>query len=72
MSTVSLDWFAYPPPEFTGGAVAIGNFDGVHLGHRALVNAAREQAGKVGGPAVAVMGLVGVEMGPNYRRGVGP
>lgn len=50
MATVSLDWSAYPPPEFTGGAVTIGNFDGVHLGHRALVSAARE----LGRPAVAV------------------
>jgi riboflavin kinase / FMN adenylyltransferase len=54
MSTVSLDWSAYPPPEFAGGAVTIGNFDGVHVGHQALIVAARELAHKLGCPAVAV------------------
>ncbi|HEV3436530.1 MAG TPA: bifunctional riboflavin kinase/FAD synthetase, partial [Gemmata sp.] len=54
MSTVTLDWAAYPPPQFLGGAVTVGNFDGVHLGHRALVAAARAQADLLGGPAVAV------------------
>jgi riboflavin kinase / FMN adenylyltransferase len=54
MATVSLDWSAYPPPEFAWGAVTVGNFDGVHLGHQALVAAARKQAGEVKGPAVAV------------------
>ena len=54
MATVSLDWSDYPPPEFTVGAVTIGNFDGVHLGHQALVAVARERADAVEGPAVAV------------------
>ena len=54
MSTVTLDWFAYPPGEFAGGAVSVGNFDGVHLGHRALIAAARARAEKLGGPKVAV------------------
>jgi riboflavin kinase / FMN adenylyltransferase len=54
MSTVTLDWSAYPPPEFLGGAVTVGNFDGVHLGHRALVAAARAQADLFGGSVVAV------------------
>jgi len=54
MATVPLDWSAYPPPEFTGGAVTVGNFDGVHRGHQALVAAARKQADAVKGPAVAV------------------
>ena len=54
MSTVPLDWSAYPPAEFTGGAVTVGNFDGVHLGHLALVAAARKRADGLGGPAVAV------------------
>ena len=52
--TVSLDWHEYPPPGLTGGAVTVGNFDGVHRGHQALVAAARRQADAVRGPAVAV------------------
>ncbi|HJZ53641.1 MAG TPA: riboflavin biosynthesis protein RibF [Gemmataceae bacterium] len=54
MATVTLYWTAFPPPGFTGGAVTVGNFDGVHLGHQALVAAARRWAERVGGPAVAV------------------
>lgn len=34
------------------GAVALGNFDGVHLGHRELVRRARAHAARLGGPAV--------------------
>lgn len=44
----------YPPEDCRGGAVTVGNFDGVHLGHRALVAAARWHAAMVKGPAVVV------------------
>jgi riboflavin kinase/FMN adenylyltransferase len=37
-----------------GCAVAIGNFDGVHLGHQRLVEVARAQARAHGAPAVAL------------------
>ncbi len=37
-----------------GCAVAIGNFDGVHLGHRALFELARAKAAAAGGPAAAL------------------
>jgi riboflavin kinase/FMN adenylyltransferase len=37
-----------------GCAVAIGNFDGVHLGHRRLFEIARDLAGARGAPAVAL------------------
>ena len=54
MATAYLDWSEHAPPEFAGGAVTVGNFDGVHRGHQALVTAARAQARAVRGPAVAV------------------
>lgn len=38
----------------TGAAVTIGNFDGVHLGHRALLGRALEAARAAGRPAVAL------------------
>src|SRR5437588_9613774 len=37
-----------------GAVVAMGNFDGVHLGHRAVIAAAREMANRHGRPALAV------------------
>jgi riboflavin kinase/FMN adenylyltransferase len=54
MATVPLEWCAYPPAECTRGAVTVGNFDGVHRGHQALVGAARRHADRVRGPAVVV------------------
>jgi riboflavin kinase/FMN adenylyltransferase len=38
-----------------GGVVTIGNFDGVHLGHAALLSEVRRFATELGGPAVAVV-----------------
>lgn len=40
------------PADFHGGAVAIGNFDGVHQGHADLVRRLIQQARKLGGPAL--------------------
>jgi riboflavin kinase / FMN adenylyltransferase len=54
MATVHLDWSEYPPSQLAGGAVTIGNFDGVHRGHQALVATTRKLARGVGGPAVVV------------------
>lgn len=45
----TLDEF---PRSLRGGAVAIGNFDGVHLGHARLVERLGAMARRVGGPAV--------------------
>ncbi len=50
----TLAWTAAPPPELAAGAVTVGNFDGVHRGHQALVAAARRWADRLGGPCVAV------------------
>lgn len=41
-------------PALTGGVVAIGNFDGVHLGHQAIVAAARALAAPERRPVVAL------------------
>jgi riboflavin kinase/FMN adenylyltransferase len=40
--------------RFHNAAVTIGNFDGVHLGHRQLINQVRARARELGGPAVAL------------------
>jgi riboflavin kinase/FMN adenylyltransferase len=39
------------PTALKGGAVAIGNFDGLHRGHEHLIALAREEAARRGGPA---------------------
>jgi len=41
-------------PAWEGAAIAIGNFDGVHLGHRALISRARELAAARGALTVAL------------------
>ncbi|HEY4235303.1 MAG TPA: bifunctional riboflavin kinase/FAD synthetase [Lacipirellulaceae bacterium] len=40
------------PNAARGGAVSIGNFDGVHLGHAAIVRRLLERAAAVGGSAI--------------------
>jgi riboflavin kinase/FMN adenylyltransferase len=54
MASHRLQWQQAPPAECQGGAVAIGNFDGVHRGHAALVAEVRRQADKLGAPAIAL------------------
>ena len=36
------------------GAITIGNFDGVHLGHQALLVEAMKQAHELSGPGLAI------------------
>ena len=47
-----LDGGAPVPPELAGGIVALGNFDGFHLGHQAVVGRAVEAARAAGRPAL--------------------
>jgi riboflavin kinase/FMN adenylyltransferase len=54
MTVQTLAWDETPPASSRGGAVAVGNFDGVHHGHRALVAEVRRQARAIHGPAVAL------------------
>ncbi len=54
MTIASFSGLEPAPAACRGGAVTIGNFDGVHLGHRSLLAELRRQAQAVGGPAVAV------------------
>jgi riboflavin kinase/FMN adenylyltransferase len=54
MASRDIDWRDSPPASCRNGAVAIGNFDGAHLGHAALVTELVRQARRVGGPSVAL------------------
>jgi riboflavin kinase/FMN adenylyltransferase len=54
MANHVVDWQQFPPESCREGAVAIGNYDGAHLGHAALIAELVRQARAVGGPAVAL------------------
>jgi riboflavin kinase/FMN adenylyltransferase len=54
MAILKLDHHDLPPAGCRGGAVAVGNFDGVHRGHGALLAELRRQAKAVNGPAVVL------------------
>jgi riboflavin kinase/FMN adenylyltransferase len=43
-----------PPPTLRRAIYAVGNFDGVHLGHRAVLERARERAQAAGLPSAAL------------------
>jgi riboflavin kinase/FMN adenylyltransferase len=54
MALFTLDWNEPFPAECRQGALTIGNFDGVHRGHLALLAEVSRQAQELPGPAVAV------------------
>src|ERR1700753_3671463 len=53
MIPVFDDWQSVPA-AWKGGAVALGNFDGVHRGHQALLATTADQARALGAPLVAL------------------
>ena len=57
--TLVRDWRGLPDSQ-RGAAVALGNFDGVHLGHQRVIAAAREAAERLGAP----LGVVSFEPHP--------
>jgi riboflavin kinase / FMN adenylyltransferase len=52
---IVLDGIASVPPAARGAVLAIGNFDGVHRGHQALLRVAREEAARLGAPAGVIL-----------------
>jgi riboflavin kinase/FMN adenylyltransferase len=54
MPIVKFNWKEMPPDACRGGAVAVGNFDGVHRGHAALLGELIRRARAFHVPAVAM------------------
>ena len=54
MASFTVDWRDAAPDVCRGGAVAVGNFDGVHRGHAALVAELRRQADQTAVHAVVL------------------
>ena len=50
MAILTLEWTGELPEGLRGGAITIGNFDGVHRGHQALVQVAK----RAGQPTITV------------------
>jgi riboflavin kinase/FMN adenylyltransferase len=54
MTSHRIDWQDDGPASCRAGAVAVGNFDGAHLGHAALIRELIQHARAFAGPAVVV------------------
>ncbi|HEV3237885.1 MAG TPA: bifunctional riboflavin kinase/FAD synthetase [Gemmataceae bacterium] len=54
MPTLPHSWLPSLPPSVRHGALTIGNFDGVHRGHAAILAELKASAKNVGGPAVVM------------------
>lgn len=54
MASHRVSWRQAFPESCRGGAVSIGNFDGAHRGHAALIDETVRQARAAAGPAVAL------------------
>jgi riboflavin kinase / FMN adenylyltransferase len=54
MAVHEIPWQAAFPASCRNGAVTIGNFDGVHRGHAALLGKLKDAALEVTGPAIAL------------------
>ncbi len=52
-------------PDFRNAVITIGTFDGVHLGHRSILNQLREVAGRINGETIIIT------FHPHPRRIVG-
>ena len=50
-----IEGFENVPEDARGGVLAIGNFDGVHRGHQALIARAVAEAARLGAPAGALV-----------------
>ena len=59
---------AFVDPEDRGASAAIGNFDGVHIGHQAVIDIARRQANATGAP----LGIMTFEPHPRsyFSKGI--
>jgi riboflavin kinase/FMN adenylyltransferase len=49
-----VDTYGNLPPDLSGGVIVLGNFDGVHLGHRTVIAESRRIAGELDVPTMVL------------------